>query len=113
MSFFDCFVETILNIMVHIKLVVSKLWNEVFDYPQVSTNTGEVEGITIVLKEIVLNGIMYILTMFVFTNKQTGTFMYVTAYKPSIVNHYTYKVYNDGIQVSNACNIRVVKNWME
>ena len=51
MSFFDCFVETILTYMVHIKLVISKLGNEVFDYPQVSTNAGQVEGITMVLKD--------------------------------------------------------------
>ena len=36
--------------MVHIKLVVSKLGNEVFDYLQVSFNTGQVEGIIILLK---------------------------------------------------------------
>ena len=54
MSFFDCFVETILNNIVHVKLVVSKLGNEVFDYPQVSTTTGQVEGITIVLKDKVI-----------------------------------------------------------
>ena len=40
--------------MIHIKLVVSKLGNEVFDYPQVSTTTGQVEGITIVLKNKVI-----------------------------------------------------------
>ena len=40
--------------MVHIKLVVSKLGNEVFDYSQVSANTGQVEGITVVLEDKVI-----------------------------------------------------------
>ena len=94
MSFFDCFVETILNNIVHIKLVVSKLGNEVFDYSQVSFNTGQVEGITIVLKDKVIP----VIRISDFTHKQFSNVK---------LNHKIETIYRTS-QIALSCEVVII-----